>query len=298
MKKSILCFFAGFFAAINVFASEPTTTYALVRDLADSFEESLKLNPPPIPIDLKLAKQQHETYIDLLKMLIPNVIRINADENHPDCNFIEDTAIIVGDTVIISRMGALERRGEEEPVILALEKLGMKNLIRIESPGTLDGGDILYTGKHLFAGLSSWTNEMALNQLKEIFQGKVDVIGVPVTEGLHLKSLLTRFDQETLVIADSPGGRSLQEKIEQEIGECYNFVYVPDSVSSNVLKIGSNLVVQRGFPKSEKILQDLCDRKKVDLFSINLSELIKADGALTCGSLLFNLPDSKRFYGQ
>lgn len=52
----------------------PAYQYALVRGLSDAFENSLKLNPPAIPIDFNLAKRQHGDYIALLEKLIPTVI--------------------------------------------------------------------------------------------------------------------------------------------------------------------------------------------------------------------------------
>jgi len=260
---------------------------ALVRDLSSAFENSLKTHPPLIPIDLDQAKRQHDAYIELLEKLVPEVVRIDGDPNHPDCNFIEDTALIIGDQAVISRMGALERRGEERPVALALEKTGRK-IVPLQSPATMDGGDILYAGRHLFVGLSSRTNESALEQLQNIFQNQCEVISISVTEGLHLKSLITCFDSDTLIVADTAGGREIQKEIERLAPSAYRFVLVPDPVASNVLRIGSTLIIQDGFPESEKILKDLCHQKKVQLEKLNMSELIKADGALTCGSLLFN----------
>jgi len=267
--------------------NDPVYRFALVRDLSSSFENSLKLNPPPIPIDFNLAKQQHENYIHVLEKLIETVIRIEADPCHPDCNFIEDTAIIVGDTAVISRMGALERQGEEIPVALVLENLPLKKIIHIKSPGTMDGGDVLYTGNHLFVGLSHRTNAFALEQLKEIFKGQIDVIGVPVVDGLHLKSFISLFDSKTLVISSNDAGIEIRNIIEKVTNNFYNFVFVPDSTASNVLRIHSSLIIQDGFPESEKILKCLCDQKQIHMIKINMSELIKADGALTCGSLLF-----------
>lgn len=266
----------------------PFYRYALVRDLSSAFENSLKLHPPPIPIDLHAARQQHENYILLLKGLVPEVICLKEDPDHPDCNFIEDTAVIVGETAVISIMGAIERQGEEIPVSIALEHLGVKNIVHLQSPGTMDGGDILFTGKHLFVGLSRRTNEHALKQLEIIFQNELEVIGIPVVDGLHLKSAISFFDCETLVVADTPAGREIQNNIESATDHSYNFIVVPDSIAANVLRIGSSLIVQQGFPDSEEILQDLCARKEINLVKLNMSELIKADGALTCGSLLFN----------
>jgi dimethylargininase len=292
-----LCTFAFFFCIylsdscygqINPCTDFLSYRYALVRDLSDSFENSLKLTPPPVPIDLALASRQHEDYIHLLEKLVPKVVRIAADPNHPDCNFIEDTAIIAGDVAVISRMGAFERRGEEAPIAEALKTLGVKNIHYLQSPGTMDGGDILYTGKHLFVGLSRRTNASAFHQLKEIFQDKIEVISIPVIEGLHLKSVISLFDSETLIVAATSAGAHVQEKIQSLTNSDYIFISVPESIASNVLRIGSHLVIQEGFFASETILQDLCNQKSVTLMKLNMSELIKADGALTCGSLLFN----------
>lgn len=266
----------------------PYYQYAVVRELADSFEDSLKLNTPMTPIDLQLAKQQHHNYITLLETLIPHVIKLDADPLHPDCNFVEDTALIVDDIAVVSRMGAIERRGEEEAVREQLQKLGVCTIVSLESPCTMDGGDILFTGKHLFVGLSKRTNDHTLNKLKEIFRNKVEVIGIPVTEGLHLKSVMSLFDTDTLIVASTTAGNKILNHIESSTNGGYTFVLVPDSAASNVLRIGSSLIVQSGFPASEAILQKLCERNFVTMLPINMSEIIKADGALTCGSILFN----------
>lgn len=270
------------------YAHDPFHSYriAFVRGLSDAFEESLKLSPPLEPIDLTLAKQQHENYIQLLKGLLEEVIEVDADPHHPDCNFIEDTAVIVGEQVVISRMGAPERQGEELPVAQAMIDLGLKTIAYIQPFGTMDGGDLLYTGKHLFVGLSSRTNVQALEQLQDLFQGKLEVIGIPVTEGLHLKSILSAFDADTLVVADTKAGREMRELISESTQDAYTFIVVPDPVASNVLRIHDTLIMQEGYPKSEAILQKHCLDKQVHLVKINMSELIKADGALTCGSLL------------
>ncbi|MBS0584768.1 MAG: GNAT family N-acetyltransferase [Verrucomicrobia bacterium] len=262
--------------------------HALVRDLSDGFEDSLKLHPPESPINLALAREQHENYISLLEKLVPNVIRLEGNPNHPDCNFIEDTAVIVGDTAVISRMGAPQRRGEELAVKEALTKLGVKNIITLTAPCTVDGGDLLYTGNHLFVGLSKRTNKEALYQLTEIFKDKTSVIGIPVVEGLHLKSIVSLFDAKTLIVAATPAGIAVQDSINVATDNEYVFVSVPDSVAANTLRIGNSLIIQEGFPESEAILQALSDKKEISLVKLNMSELIKADGALTCGSLLLH----------
>lgn len=258
---------------------------ALVRDLSSSFENSLKLNPPSVPIDLELAKKQHENYIEILERLVPEVKRLEADTLHPDCNFIEDTAIFINDVAVISRMGALERMGEELPVAEKFKELGIET-IALQFPATMDGGDILFTGNYLFVGISHRTNEYALEQLRQIFNNDIKVFGIPVHEGLHLKSLISLFDSETLIVSNAPGGKAIQNVIENLAPSVHSFVSLPDSIASNILRIGSSIVMQEGFPASELILENLCECKNVNFIKVNMSELIKADGALTCGSLL------------
>lgn len=97
--------------------------FAIVRDLPITFLHSLKQHEPEIPIDYDLAKQQHEKYIEVLQGLVPKLIRLKADSYFPDCNFVEDTGLIIGDIAVLSRLGAPERQGEEAAVYEALNPI-------------------------------------------------------------------------------------------------------------------------------------------------------------------------------
>jgi dimethylargininase len=266
-------------------------SHCLVRNLPNSFESSIKQHSPVTPIDLELAKLQHQSYVQTLNRLVPNVIEVDVDEKHPDCCFIEDTAIVIKDTAVITWMGASERRGEEVQVKAALLKAGIQRVFEIQPPGFLDGGDVLYTGKDLFVGLSKRSNPESVAQLAEIFQDRVPVYGFPVIEGLHLKSIMSAFDSNTLIVGASQAGAFIVEEIKRnpQLKDRYTFVFVPDPVASNVLRIGSTLVVQEGYPMSEAVLKELCEKHGVSLVKLNMSELIKADGALTCCSILFQV---------
>ncbi len=60
-------------------------THCLVRGLPESFLEALAMHPPPEPIDLALAAQQHEGYTALVKRLVAGVsVEVPADNNTPD----------------------------------------------------------------------------------------------------------------------------------------------------------------------------------------------------------------------
>lgn len=269
-------------------------SHALVRGLPSSFEEGLKLHPPPTPIDVKLAHKQHEKYTELIKELVKNVEEVQADEQHPDCVFIEDTAVIVGTKAICTHPGAVSRRGEVPPVKQALSKFQFLELHELTPPATLDGGDVMYTGSALWVGLTSRSNQAAIDQLQAILGVGCPVFGFTVHGGdvLHLKSAITAFDEKTLIVADNEAGRGIVQQAEANpvLAGKHQYVFVPDMVASNILRIGDHVVAQDGFPESEKVLAELCKSHGVTMHTLEMGEMIKADGALTCCSLLFKQP--------
>lgn len=258
---------------------------ALLRDMSDSFFNALKQEAPDKPIDFELAARQHKNYSNVVRNLVSNTIVLDADPHHPDCNFIEDTAILIEDKAVISRMGAKSRRGEELAVARVLKKLKLFNIYHLTSPATMDGGDILYTGHHLFVGQSTRTNKEAYAQLSLIFSEDLPVVPIEVNGSLHLKSILSQLDSDTLVVSDDIEGHRVKSAIES-VAPFYKFILVPNRVSANVLRIRKTVIIQSGFPESEAILRRAAEERNLEVVTLEMGELIKADGALTCGSLL------------
>jgi N-dimethylarginine dimethylaminohydrolase len=114
------------------------------------------------------------------------VIEIPADNQYPDCPFIEDTAIVIGNQALITRPGAVSRQGEEVEVHHALAKMGLK-ISEVQPPGLIDGGDVLYASGLLFAGKSRRTNDDGILALTNAFP-EIGVHPIKVAKRLHLKS--------------------------------------------------------------------------------------------------------------
>ncbi|MBC7660281.1 MAG: hypothetical protein H7249_11295 [Chitinophagaceae bacterium] len=263
---------------------------ALVRPLAQSFLNALTQHAPCPPIDAAKAHEQHERYAKLLQRHVSEQITVPVDENYPDCCFIEDTALVIGDDVVITRIGAESRRGESKAVAKVFRALSDRgfgfNIHHLKEPATLDGGDVLQMGGRLFVGQSARSNAEAVTQLKAILT--MPVVSIPVTGGLHLKSVLSALDDRTLLAADTPEARGMAKGIMAALPvesepRC---VWVPDVISANVLRLGSILLIQAGFPESEVILRKLAEELRLEVIAVDMSELIKADSALTCCSLL------------
>eukprot|EP00798_Chlamydomonas_sp_ICE-L_P006746 gene6746-3419_t len=222
-------------------------TTAMVRGLPKSFSSAIQMLQEPIDVDVALL--QHEKYNDLIRELVPKVVEVETDDSMPDCVFIEDTAVVVGSVAAISRPGALSRRGEIAPVQAAMANVPeITTCIELQAPATLDGGDVMLAGGVLWVGLSSRSNEEAVQQLQAIFSPKTPVIGFPLPEGntLHLKSVMSAFDEHRIIVADNDTGRQIVKQAEAHplLAGKWEYVYVPDAVASNILRIGQHVVMQ------------------------------------------------------
>lgn len=210
---------------------------------------------------------------------------------HADCCFVEDTAVVVDRTAIIACPGAPERQGEEAPVADVLQGLGYK-LKRLQPPALLDGGDVLQLphSQHILVGLSNRTNTAALQQVQQHLPGH-QVHGVRVECGLHLKSAVTALDQHTLLFSDDQAGRALSRLIADipalNQGHVWEHIMVPDPVCANVLLLGDSVVMQCSDSVTEQLLEGLCAERSLQLHKLpRMEDFIKADGALTCCSIL------------
>src|SRR3990172_2967465 len=112
----------------------PSVAKALIRPIPDAFDQALVRHGSP-SIDVGLARVQHDTYRKHLEAAGYEIEQVPTDPEYPDCVFIEDTAVIIGSTAVITRPGAASRRGETGPVAVALR--GHFALVEVEAPGTI-----------------------------------------------------------------------------------------------------------------------------------------------------------------
>jgi dimethylargininase len=85
------------------------------------------------------------------------------------CCFVEDTCVVLGDTALINRIGHASRRGEVAGIAEALKCHPLiKRVVEMQEPATLDGGDVLYTGRHIFVGISQRTNQQGIDMLRQV----------------------------------------------------------------------------------------------------------------------------------
>jgi dimethylargininase len=248
---------------------------ALTRAISTAIANCELTHAPRVPLDVVRARAQHRMYEETLTSLGCTVTRLAAGDDMPDSVFIEDTAVVLPDVAIITRPGAESRRGETDAVAEVLAQL--RPLVLMTPPATLDGGDVLVVRRTIFVGRTARTNAAGVEQLREAAMPfGYDVIPVEPRGCLHLKSAVTALDEHTVLInpawvsADSLAGFTCLEVDPSEPG------------AANVLSLSGRVVCAAAYPRTA----DRLSRAKFEIVTVEADELAKAEGALTCCSVI------------
>lgn len=231
-----------------------------------------------VPIDVERARRQHAAYEEALKRLGVAVLSLPEEPDLPDSVFVEDTALVLDECAVILRSGAASRQPETDSIARALAPY--RKLLRIEAPARVDGGDILQFGRKVYLGLSSRSDTNALEQLQDLLLPYAyEVVPVPVTGCLHLKSAVTQVGAETLLLnpawvepANFPGVKTIA-------------IDPSEGYAANAVLVGETAVYPEAFPRTWKRLE----AAGIGVISVPADELAKAEGAVTCCSLIFKV---------
>jgi dimethylargininase len=249
---------------------------AVTREVSSSIGRCELTHRPREPIDLSRAKEQHHRYEQCLRDLGCTLLTLLAEEELPDAVFIEDTAIVLDELAILTRPGAKSRIAETATVAKVLRRY--RKVYEIQPPDTLDGGDVLRIGKTLYVGVSQRSNRAAVEQLGKILKPwGYRVECVPIKNCLHLKSAVTQVREDLLLLNPSwvDAGRFA--------GMPWMGVDPSEPAAANALWIGQTVIYPAGFPATQKLLEG----QGIALCTIDVSELQKAEGGVTCCSLIF-----------
>jgi dimethylargininase len=249
---------------------------AITRCVSPALTECELSFIPRQPINLAIAQQQHHRYEKLLGQLGARVISLPAEPALPDSMFVEDPALVLDELAVIFPLGTDTRRREAATIAAALSPF--RTLAYVQLPGTIEGGDILRLGRKLFVGRTARSNAEGISQLAAIGAPLgYEVIGVPVTGCLHLKSAVTSLDDNTLL--------ANRAWFESSLIKDHEWVDVDPAEphAGNALAIAGTVM----FPASFTRTQAQIEARGFQVVPIDISELQKAESGLTCSSLLF-----------
>ena len=247
--------------------------YALVRTPGDSYRSCLSSHPLHSTVSLELAREQHARYCEVLSELGLEVIHVPRDDLHPDACFVEDNAVVHGGRALICRMAKESRRGEQPGVAAKLEAL--MPVRWAEEPAPIEGGDVVHLDDRLICGITQRTNPDGVAQMEEWLGVPVSTIFDPGI--MHLKSYVTYLGNGIAIATEKysrhPALEGLHILIPPE-GEEY---------AADTLAVGDTVLMAEGHEEAHSLVRDA----GFDVIPMDVSEIEKCDGALTCLSILF-----------
>lgn len=247
---------------------------AFVRRPSPALAQGLVTHIKRQPVDVGRAFLQWLEYVQVLRDHGWQTFEMAPTPRCPDIAFVEDTMVVYGDLAVISRPGTPERLPETEVAEVAARAVGYR-VARIEAPGTLDGGDVLKFDGVVWVGMGGRTNAEGVRQLQEhLAPFGAQVIGVPLTKVLHLKSAVTALPDGTVIgyapLVDDPevwGGR---------------FLGVPEEAGAHVVILdGNTVLMSTSAPLTAQLFRD----RGLDVVEVDISEYEKLEGCVTCLSV-------------
>ncbi len=248
---------------------------AFTRGISSSFQDASVLEPSGVAINVDLARSQHAAYVTALRRAGVEVHELPPIDDFPDGCFVEDCAIVHEGQALITLPGTPSRVGEEQSIADALG-----TLVRVERtrpPATIEGGDCLRIGRRLFVGRSTRTNEAGVARVRAVFGARgYSVAEVPVNRYLHLKCICSPLDDQRILLAEGTIPPTYFDGC-----EC---LMVPheEALGANVVSVNGWAIVAEGYPETLRAVE----RAGLRPIPLNISEIARADGSLTCLSLL------------
>ncbi len=246
---------------------------AFVRRPPNSYENCVSTNPNKSDIDVTLARQQHRTYVSILKESGVQVIELPALEPYPDSVFMQDPALLGSRCSVIGRFREESRRGEAKAFTDDLARNGtlVGALKLVNEPGTLEGGDVVVTDRRIFVGRSKRTNSDGIKQLAAHLANS-QVTSVE-TDLMHILSGCSYLSNGTMVIAP--------ELVKPSSFPGFRFIEIPEqeAYAADELYLGEGRVlIPSGFRRTVTKLRDAGYRP----IEVEMSEFHKGDGGVTC----------------
>ncbi|XP_019628144.1 PREDICTED: N(G),N(G)-dimethylarginine dimethylaminohydrolase 1-like [Branchiostoma belcheri] len=274
----------------------PKFTRALVRGIPDSIREKSeaiksdeegRFDEEEYLVEPVKAREEQEKYIQTLRDLGLEVTVIPADESTPDCAFVGDTCVVVGNKALVTRPWGIPRRKELDAVEECLRNLGLE-VDRIHNEtACLEGGDVVFTGKEFFVGASVNSNKAGRKALAKTFP-EYPITVIPVEwPDYYLKGVMCCAGPGLLTVAKNMGGKIAWKTILKHSNFKYEPIWIPDPEGVACIHVNGTVIhcVEDDAPDSIEVFEaKLTDYERVQF---PLGELGKMDAGLCCMSVVF-----------
>ncbi|PWL32082.1 arginine deiminase family protein [uncultured Roseivirga sp.] len=204
--------------------------------------------------------------------------------------FTRDIGFVIDNKFVIANMKEPLRQGEIEGIAFVLEQMNPDDVIRIPEGATIEGGDVLVHGEHVFVGISKRTNQEGFDYLKAQFPDKkfhaleLVVSDDPAINILHLDCAFQPVGSGFAIFHEE-GFVNKPEIIFEVFGE-ENLILVSQDEKNqmfpNIFSVGPNdVLIERDF---SRLIQEL-EKRGITCHPVKYSETSKLSGLLRCSTL-------------
>ncbi|MEQ6898888.1 dimethylargininase [Microbacterium sp. KR10-403] len=245
----------------------------LVRPPSPRLADGELTHQQRVPVDPALARSQWDDYVEVYRARGWDILPLDTADEHPDGVFVEDVVVFFGDLAVVTRPGADSRREEIESAKRLLEASDVA-YAQIDAPGSLEGGDVLKIGHTAYVGRSSRTNDAGIAQLRALLAPRGwEVVAVPVTKVLHLKTAVTALPDGTVIG---------YEPLVDDSAVFAAFLPIPEPEGSAVVVLDDRTVlISASAPRTAALLRE----HGWEVVETPVTEFEKLEGCVTCLSV-------------
>ena len=250
--------------------------------------QSSELNYSTAP-DFDIACKDYDIFLNIIRSFAPEIHFLPAPNISLDSIYTHDPCIVTNSGVILCNMGKKQRSNEPDNIETYFRSIDIPILGRIESPGTLEGGDVVWIDERTVAvGEGYRTNNEGVRQFKGLLGDLVDtVISVELPhwtgpeDCLHLMSNISPIDHDLYLVYSRLLSVSFRKYL---LGRQIKLIEVPDeeydSMGCNVLAMANRKVIMlQGNP----ITQNKLESEGVEVHTYDGTEIsLKGAGGPTC----------------
>ena len=253
--------------------------HVITRQVTPDMSSCLLTHMERESIDTDAAAHQHARYVEVIESLGATVTVLPPLPESPDAVFVEDTIHVTDHVAVMSRPNDPRRRAERETMEAVIKE--MRPVAHLTEPAKFEGGDVIRVGRQIYVGLSDRTDQVGIDQFEAIV-GKYGykVTAVDVTGCLHLKTAGTWIGGETILVNPAWCDTSAFKGLEVLA------VDPSEPWAGNALFINGTVVLVEGFDRTRELVEATGRR----VVTAPNSELAKAEGGLTCCSVIVDDP--------
>uniref|UniRef100_A0A0B7B0A6 Uncharacterized protein n=1 Tax=Arion vulgaris TaxID=1028688 RepID=A0A0B7B0A6_9EUPU len=233
-------------------------------------------------IDVDKARQEYETVREVLKSLDFNIVELVEDESYPDSCFVDDTVVVIGNTALIARPGHVSRQGEVGEIRKVLMSDLHMSVVEIKNPkATLDGGDVLFTGKEIFVGVGKRTNEAGAQAVAETFpEYAVSLVNFEKCEALHMKDVFNMAGRNVMAVSPGPDVQAVLRQMQDVANYPYQVMQMDTRIAADMLFVNGHLIHHVRNEMGDKSYGILDEKILWPRHHIQMTELAKIGGTI------------------